>query len=77
MRKTKATQLHTKEQARAALDLKGLSIADFARNHGLTYATVYQVLIGKKKGRRGAAHKAAVLLGMKHGVVLPDAKTDA
>lgn len=73
----KATRLKTSKLARKDLDAKGLSIAEFARMHQLPYATVYQVLSGKKKGRRGAAHKAAVLLGMKHGVVLPDAKTDA
>ena len=30
-------------------------------------ATTYQVLAGRKKGRRGEAHRVAVLLGMKLG----------
>ncbi len=77
MRKHKSNCLKTREQARVALEEQGISIAEFARTHGLTYPTVYQVLNGQKKGRRGAAHKAAVLLGMKNGVVLPDAKPDA
>jgi len=32
-------------------------------------ATTYQVLSGRKKGRRGESHRVAVLLGMKEGVV--------
>ncbi len=35
-------------------------------------ATTYQVLAGRKKGRRGEAHKVAVLLGMKEGVILAE-----
>lgn len=39
-------------------------------------ATTYQVLAGRKKGRRGEAHKVAVLLGMKDGIILDDDKSD-
>lgn len=46
-----------------------MSVAAFARQHELPYGIVYQVLTGKKKGRRGAAHRAAVLLGIKAGIV--------
>lgn len=73
MRKHKANGLKTKEQARVALEEQGVSIAEFARKHDLPYPTVYQVLSGHKKGRRGQAHNAAVLLGMKRGTVLPPA----
>ena len=63
----------TKEQldaARKRLDFEGLSVAEFARRHGFTRpAVVYQVLSGEKKGRRGEAHRAAVLLGLKQGIV--------
>ena len=69
----KATRLKTSKSAREHLESQGLSIAEFARTHRLPYGTVYQVLTGKKKGRRGDAHKAAVLLGMKRGTVLPPA----
>jgi hypothetical protein len=31
------------------------------------------VLAGRKKGRRGEAHKVAVLLGMKEGIILSEA----
>lgn len=63
----------TREQCITALvrlEFEGLSIADFARQHGLRYETVYQVLTGQKKGRRGDAHRAAVLLGVKNGVIV-------
>ncbi|ARU88271.1 DNA-binding protein [Pseudomonas sp. M30-35] len=59
----------TPAQAKAWLDSLGITIKDFADNHGLDPATTYQVLAGTKKGKRGEAHKAAVLLGIKDGVV--------
>lgn len=64
-----APSVLTPDQARAALDDQGVSIAEFARTHGLSYGITYQVLAGRKKGRRGEAHRAAVLLGLKRGVV--------
>ena len=62
----------TAEQARARQEEKGVTIADFARQNGLRYHTVQTVLAGKKKGRYGEAHKAAVALGMKAGVIVCD-----
>jgi len=59
----------TPAQAKAWLDEQGKSIKDFADENDLDPATTYQVLAGTKKGRRGEAHKAAVLLGIKEGVV--------
>ncbi len=61
--------LLTPEQARAALDREGISIADFCRRHDLNKSLVSDLLNGRKKGRRGEAHRAAVLLGLKEGVV--------
>lgn len=55
------------EQARAALDRKGMSLAQFARLHGLNKNLVSDLLNGRKKGHRGEAHRAAVLLGIKEG----------
>ena len=59
----------TPEQARAVLDRNGKSIADFSREHDLNRNLVSDLLNGRKKGRRGEAHRAAVLLGIKDGVV--------
>jgi gp16 family phage-associated protein len=64
-------QLLTPAQAREALERQGKSICEFAREHGLDEPTVYQVLSGHKKGRRGEAHRAAVLLGLKAGTFPP------
>lgn len=61
------------EQARAAarkrLEDQGMSLRDFALKHDLNPSTVYAVLNGQKKCLRGEAHRAAVLLGIKEGVV--------
>lgn len=64
-----APVLRTPAQAREDLEAQGISIAQFARDHRLPYGTVYQVLTGDKKGRRGDAHRAAVLLRLKAGVI--------
>ncbi|MBF8779097.1 DNA-binding protein [Pseudomonas fulva] len=57
----------TPEQARSELDRVGMSIAEFCRQHGLNKNLVSDLLNGRKKGRRGESHRAAVLLGIKHG----------
>lgn len=69
-----ATQAHfcvtkqlSPQQIRTIFDERGISIADFARAHQLDSNTVYQLLGGRKKGRRGKSHRAAVLLGLKKG----------
>jgi gp16 family phage-associated protein len=59
----------TPEQARATLDRKGMSIAEFCRIHDLNKNLVSDLLNGRRKGRRGEAHRAAVLLGIKDGVI--------
>lgn len=59
----------TTEQAREALDRKGMSIAEFSRLHALNKNLVSDLLNGRKKGRRGEAHRAAVLLRIKDGVI--------
>jgi gp16 family phage-associated protein len=55
--------------ARERLVEQGLSTADFAKRHNLNPSTVYAVLNGQKKCLRGEAHRAAVLLGIKDGVI--------
>ena len=51
--------------------MAGTQGKEFAREHGIDPATTYQVLSGRKKGKRGEAHKVAVLLGMKDGIIVP------
>lgn len=57
------------DEARARLESLGVPIAEFARTHGLPRAAVCDALRGKTKGLRGDAHRAAVLLGLKDGVI--------
>ena len=63
------TGIRTAAQAKAWLEHQGKSVQEFAREHGVDPATTYQVLAGRKKGKRGEAHKVAVLLGMKDGII--------
>lgn len=71
--KSKANRSHppalrTAAQVKADFEARGITAASFARDHDLPPGVVYQVLSGEKKGRRGDAHRAAVLLGMKAGI---------
>jgi len=49
--------IRTAAQAKAWLEYQGKSVQEFAREHGVDPATTYQVLAGRKKGKRGEAHK--------------------
>ncbi|OLU22540.1 hypothetical protein BVH03_25055 [Pseudomonas sp. PA15(2017)] len=55
----------TAAQAKEWIESQGKSVKEFASENDLDLHTTYQVLAGVKKGRRGAAHKAAVALGIK------------
>ena len=57
----------TPEEARAWLDYQGITIAQWAREHGVHDSLVREVLAGRKKCLRGMSHNIAVLLGMKRG----------
>lgn len=59
----------TRDQARRELERRGISIAEFSRAHGLNPNLVSDLLAGRKKGLRGDSHRAAVLLGIKEGVI--------
>ncbi|MGV8861551.1 MAG: DNA-binding protein [Pseudomonas sp.] len=60
--------LLTPDEAKQRIIDQGISIREFARSNGLDEHTTYQVLSGRKKGRRGEAHKCAVALGIKMAV---------
>lgn len=61
--------LKTREEVRAEFDRTGASVSAWAAKHCLPRHVVEGLLSGKLKGRRGQAHNAAVLLGIKDGVV--------
>lgn len=59
-------------RARAAMERLGISQAALARALGVSRDMVYQATRGRVKGTRGDAHKIAVALGLKDGVVTPE-----
>jgi gp16 family phage-associated protein len=61
--------LKTLEEARAEFDRCGVSVSSWAVKHGIPRSIASGVLRGRLKGKRGHAHNAAVLLGLKEGVV--------
>jgi gp16 family phage-associated protein len=61
--------LKTLEEVRAEFDRCGISISRWAVKHGIPRNIASGVLQGRLKGKRGHAHNAAVLLGLKDGVV--------
>jgi len=63
------TYEQARHQAREALERRGQTAKDFAQQHLLNPSTVYAVLSGQSQGRRGESHRAAVLLGIKDGVI--------
>ena len=69
MARTRPNTLLTREEARAQLIARGISVQDFAKKHGLSPAAVYKALYGLGKGRRGESHRASIALGIKAGEV--------
>lgn len=65
--KSHKTERHT--AAREGIRRRGITVREWSRQHGLSEKVVHGVLIGKLAGEYGAAHKAAVLLGIKDGVI--------
>jgi gp16 family phage-associated protein len=61
--------LKTLEEVRAEFDRCGVSVSSWAVKHGIPRNIASGVLQGRLKGKRGHAHNAAVLLGLKEGVV--------
>ncbi len=56
-------------EARERLGRLGITTKEWAEKHEFNPSTVYAVLNGQKKCLRGEAHRAAVLLGIKDGVI--------
>lgn len=59
----------TSDEVRAEIERRGKTIREVAQEIGVNERIVYEVLRGRFKGRRGQAHKAPVLLGLKDGIV--------
>lgn len=65
----KEHRLKTPEEVREEFARKGISIAEWAGQHNLNPHRVYDVLNNRNKGMFGEAHRAAVLLGLKEGII--------
>lgn len=61
-------QLKTRQEVLTDFASKGISISKWAKEHGLPPSVVYGVL-KDRQARIGVSHKAAVLLGIKHGEI--------
>jgi len=64
-----ARPVKSTEEVRADLRRGGITVRQWAKEHGVSEGIVYELLRGRFKGHRGQAHKAAVLLGLKNGFV--------
>lgn len=53
------------DEVRAKFEADGLSVSDWAMTHGFKRASVYAVLDGRSRCRRGEGHRIAVALGLK------------
>lgn len=53
------------DELKAKFDAHGLSVTDWAIQHGFKRESVYAVLAGRSRCRRGEAHRVAVALGLK------------
>ncbi len=62
-------KLRTAEEVKMDLYRRGKSVPEVAREIGVSSRIVYELLRGRIQGRRGQAHKAAVALGLKDGVI--------
>ena len=60
------------EELEEEFDRKGISKADWARAHGFRPGVLYEIFSRRSACRRGEAHRAAVLLGLKEGVIEED-----
>ncbi len=53
--------------AKRTLQMQGITLSEFARQHGFKYRTVSEVVRGVNKGLYGEGHRVAVALGLKRG----------
>lgn len=53
------------EKAKAKLQKKGITLTQFAKQHGFSYRTVSEVVRGINRGTRDEGHRVAKALGLK------------
>lgn len=67
--RTESGFLRTLEEIEREFEHKGICKADWAREHGLRPGVVYEIFARRAACKRGEAHRAAVLLGLKEGII--------
>ena len=63
--KTPLPRFQSPDACAAWLRANGVNVSQLARDNGLPRLVIVDLLRGKRKGHRGQAHRAAVLLGLK------------
>lgn len=66
---SKGKKLKTGADVRAEWKRKGVTIRSWCKQHGFSEQQVSFILSGKAPCHRGNAHKIAVILGIKDGVI--------
>jgi gp16 family phage-associated protein len=61
--------MKTKKQVMEEFIARGETVIGWAKSHGYKARTVYAVLYGQMKARRGIGHRIAVELGLKDGTI--------
>ncbi len=64
--------MRTPDDVKKDLQIRGLSIAKWAKDNGFSPRQVYQVLSAKHKPTHGQSHAISVKLGLKDGIIEPD-----
>lgn len=62
-------RIRTIEEVTRDFEARGISKADWAREHGIRPGVLYEIFSKRSACKRGEAHRAAVLLGLKDGVI--------
>lgn len=63
-------ELKTRDQVIHELAFKGISLRKWSLDNGVDYKAAHGVLYGKRTGRIGKCHIAAVKLGLKNGAIV-------
>lgn len=61
--------IKTAEEVLVEFERHGITVTQWAHEHDVPRHAVFAALAGKTKGKHGNAHKVAVLLGIKDGVI--------
>lgn len=69
MTSKRAHKLKTPYEVQQQLLRTGVTVSEWARQHGFKPNLVFEVLAGRAKARYGQSHRIAVLLGLKQGEI--------